>query len=128
MFNVQLSLFISVTGSFGTSVLEAFAGGDQFLSFEFGPAQCPVAVFRDLEAALRLLTIAPGGAGVDRDEPALGEPAQRQVNMADHLASRPLVDHCGNAFQRTPVAQQRDRGQYLKLALLQGRGAPAVAI
>src|SRR5437867_4333403 len=123
-----MSLFISGTGSFGTSVLEAFAGGDQFLSFEFGPAQCPVAVFSDLEAALRLLTIAPAWAGVDRDEPAFGEPAQRQVNMADRLASGPLVDHCRNAFQRAPVAQQRDRRQNLKLALLQRRGTPAVTI
>src|SRR5204862_3444112 len=80
-----------------------FAVSDQFLSFDFGPAQCAVAVFGDLEAMLWLLTIFRGWVGVERDDPALGEPAQRQVNMADHLASGPFVDHCRNAFQCAPV-------------------------
>src|SRR5439155_1075458 len=72
--------------------------------FGFGPAQCAVAVFADLEAMLCMLTIFPAWVGVERDDPALGEPAQRQVNMADHLASGPFVDHCRNAFQCAPVA------------------------
>src|SRR2546425_9022614 len=37
-----------------------FAVSDQFLSFDFGPAQCAVAVFGDLEAMLWLLTIFRG--------------------------------------------------------------------
>src|SRR5438552_17414642 len=98
MFNVQLSSFISRTGPFGTFALEGFAGRHQLFSFDFGAAQRAVAIFGDLEAIERLIT-AGGWAGVDRHELALDEPGQRQVHMADHFASRPLVDHLGNAFQ-----------------------------
>ena len=80
-----------------------FAVSDQFLSFDFGPAQCAVAVFGDLEAMLWFFTVFPCWVGVDRDDPALGEQGQRHVNMADHLASGPFVDHCRNALHRAPV-------------------------
>src|SRR5438093_453048 len=102
MVNSQWSIAISETGSFGASVIEVFAGSHQFFALDFGPPQCPVAVFGNFVVTWRLI-IPSCRAGVDHNELALGEPAQRQINMADHLASCPLVDHFGNAFQRTPV-------------------------
>src|SRR5438067_8531640 len=101
MFNCVLSF---QTGAFGTGTVEVFAGSHQFFSFDLGPAQRPVAIFGNL-VATRWFIIAGRWAGVDRQELALGEAAQRQINMADHLASRPLVDHLGNTSQRAPIPE-----------------------
>src|SRR6266566_7393215 len=99
LFNYPLSF---KTGSFRARPIEVLAGSHQFFPLDFGPAQCPVAVFGNFVATWRFI-IGSRWAGVDCKELALGEPGQRQINMADHLASRPLVDHFRNAFQGAPV-------------------------
>src|SRR5438094_9014034 len=92
LFNCHLSF---ETGSFRARSVEVLAGSHQFFPLDFGPAQCPVAIFGNFVATRRFI-IGSRWAGVDCNELALGEPGQRETSMADHLASRPLADHFSN--------------------------------
>src|SRR6266705_4265490 len=64
MFNYHLSF---KTGSFRARAVEVLAGSHQFFPLDFGPAQCPVAIFGNFVATRRFI-IGSRWAGVDCKE------------------------------------------------------------